>query len=365
MGEFGFKWSYTKERCYCPASRKKMTYDGKWLCRLASTGATKELTNEWDTAPTRVSTKHCHGDRKGYVYIPSTGKCECKAENKRFIKGDAEKMVWACRFSATDFRLLLDHERTKAVSRITTKDCVSNRLVFNKDTLSCQCRREHFVFGGAGQEIQGKIFCDLGTKTQRAKIHNALRSLGSDVATYSTLKNVAVPDRDRFVAIDNYGAKGYNGFSTPSFTETAMRRRRNSKYFAADEEKRILWVNGETARTADELDVNWFWKGNVCSPSQASTHTKTCGSLIERGTNGGEIYCEGFLPPKNNDRNCCGRIVSPVPSASPPNDSLNDQKIVADIMCTGSSIRRDTQAGSTFYLFKASDFEQSHSDHVY
>jgi hypothetical protein len=262
--------------------------------------------------------------------------------------------VWACRFSASDFRLLMAHERTKAISKISQKDCVSNRLIYNKKSMQCQCRKEHFVYGGADTQITGKLYCDLGGKRERSTIHKALRSTGlRNKATYSVLSGVAEADLDRFVHINNYGTNGYNGFKINTFTEAARRRKRTSKYFDADETKTVNYVHGETARTAADLALRGYWKGKKCAGNNMSRYTNVCGTLAAPENNQGVIRCSGYLPPGNFDSKCCIR----------GNGGTGEHNINADIFCSGSSVRTDSRG--SFFLYLSSDTAQQKSDSVY
>jgi hypothetical protein len=218
--------------------------------------------------------------------------------------------------------------------------------------MQCQCRKEHFVYGGADTQITGHLYCDLGGKRERSTIHKALRSLKGK-ATYSVLGGVAEDNVDRFVRISNYGTNGYSGFKTDTFTEAARRRKRNSKYFDADESKTVNWVHGETARTAADLALRGYWKGKKCAGNNMSRYTNVCGTLAAPGTNNGVIRCDGYLPPGNFDSQCCIR----------GNGGTGANNVNADIFCTGSAVRKDSRG--SYYLYLSSDEAQEQSDSVY
>jgi len=227
--EYGFKYSYQKQRCYCPASRKKLLYDGTWVCYMAATKKTKKLTNAWDTAPSTPASKHCYGDRRGYVFHAPSNTCQCPENKKKFIEDLGNgKSLWVCAFSTSDVRKLLPHETTVSLDRITTRHCLTSRLQLKRDAkqVTCRCRQEHLVWGGAGSGVDNHIFCDLGSKAER----KIFQTLNDKVKKFNTLSTgISASHKGRFATMSD--DPGVDIFDTDDgYTDSWLRRKRTSKY---------------------------------------------------------------------------------------------------------------------------------------
>merc|ERR1711991_1165540 len=224
----GFKWSYEHERCYCPDTRKKMLFDGTWVCFYKATGQQRTLTNAWDKPLTSVTTAHCHGDRKGYVYVKASGKCECPKSQKKFVEADKNgKAMWVCVIDSDNMLPLLAHESSKHIDKVTSKDCISARLQLKRDAaqVTCRCKVKNLVYGGSGTAVEDKIYCDLGTKTQR-RVFQALRKLKQ----YRVLDTVATSDDGRYALIEA-DPKTDMFDSDDGYTKEWLRRHRKMRYF--------------------------------------------------------------------------------------------------------------------------------------
>jgi len=334
--EYGYKYSYEKEHCYCPWQRKKMRYDGTWVCRMPSTGKETPFRYPTDKPPTTVKSSHCHGDRKGYIYVPETGKCECKADNKRFI----EAGHWVCRFSNSDLRKLLDHERTPSVGSISSKHCISSRLVWHRESMTCRCRKEHLVFGGASLTRADRVFCDLGrTKRERAAMVGLHKYM-----PFTVQEGVSDKDKLRFALIDH--DQGLDSFKTGAQYDAAyIKRRRSSAYLKGDD--RLSWLSTEDTPVRPES--YGFWAARCVKSrselQQSDDMTSECKTLgPTHQINGGNTYCSGAFPPQSGDARCC---LSAYPN---PLNSRGEVVFYDEIFCEPSAWRSNGQSGPVYYV---------------
>merc|ERR1711916_358459 len=225
----GWKWSFEHSRCYCPNSRKKMLYNGDWICFYKATGKSAPLTTAWDLKlPSRVTTAHCHGDLN-YVYVASRKQCECAESKKKFVEANKDgKAKWVCAHNADKMTYLQAHEKVKDLADITSRHCFSSRLQLKRDAaqVTCRCKTKDLVFGGFGTSLEDKIHCDLGIKSQR-RAFEAYRKL----ANYETLQGdfTSTSGEGRYAVIgDNPKADFLD--SDDGYTPAWLRRKRTSRY---------------------------------------------------------------------------------------------------------------------------------------
>ena len=208
-----------------------MQFDGKWICHYAATGKSRLLDGDDTSLPPRVSTAHCHGDRKTYVYVAATKKCECPEKQKKFVQADKNgKAEWVCIIDKDTVLPLLPFETRKSLAEVKSDDCISPRLELERDAaqVTCRCRVQDLVYGGAGTSIEDKIYCDLGDAASQ-EIFQALRK----IKKYATLDKVADEDKNRFaliIADPKVDIFDMDDGYTPEF----LRRRRNARFFTEE-----------------------------------------------------------------------------------------------------------------------------------
>ena len=85
-----------------------------------------------------------------------------KASQKKFVQADKNgKAEWICIVDDATVLPLLAHESRKSLDEITSRDCISARLELKRDSaqVTCRCKVEDIVVGGAGTSIQVCLFC--------------------------------------------------------------------------------------------------------------------------------------------------------------------------------------------------------------